>query len=70
MSASSIEKFFFDNIVRLFGVLAEVILDRDLRFITSFWYKLWTLLGTKLLISSAYHPWTDGQMKRTHRTLE
>ena len=36
MSASSCAKLFLDNIVRFFGVLAEVILDRDPRFTASF----------------------------------
>ena len=33
---SLVAKLFFDNIVRFFGVPAEVILDRDPRFTASF----------------------------------
>ena len=57
---SSVAKLLFYNMVRFFGVPAEVISDRDPRFTASFWYELWALLGTKLLMSSAYYPQTDG----------
>ena len=37
LSASLVAKLFFDNVVRFFGVPAEVISDRDPRFTASFW---------------------------------
>ena len=37
MSASSVAKLFFDNIVRLFGVPTGAISDRDPKFTASFW---------------------------------
>ena len=36
LSASSVAKLFFDNIVRFFGVPAEVISDRGSRLTASF----------------------------------
>ena len=36
LSASSVAKLFFDNIVRFFGVLSEVISDRDPRLTAFF----------------------------------
>ena len=40
LSASSVAKLFFDNVVRLFAVLAEVISNRDPRFTGFFWEVL------------------------------
>ena len=37
LSASLVAKLFFDNVVRFFGILGEVISDRGPRFIASFW---------------------------------
>ena len=37
LSASSIAKLFFDNVVRFFGVNTEVISDRDSSFTATFW---------------------------------
>ena len=37
LSASSVAKLFFENIVRLFGVPSVVNLDRGPRFTGSFW---------------------------------
>jgi hypothetical protein len=34
------------------------------------WQALWNELGTKLKISTAYHPQTDGQTERSNHTLE
>lgn len=68
--APVIAKLFFDNIVRLHGVPKRIVSDRDVRFTTNFWRELWRLLGTKLAMSTSYHPQTDGQTERANRTLE
>ena len=44
--------------------------DRDPRFTSKFWESLQVALGTKLRLSSAYHPQTDGQTERTIQSLE
>lgn len=60
----------FMQIVALHGVPQEIVSDRDPRFKSNFWQALWTIMGTKLNISSAHHAQTDGQTERTHRTVE
>ncbi|GKA33456.1 putative reverse transcriptase domain-containing protein [Tanacetum coccineum] len=44
--------------------------DRDSRFTSRFWQSMQKALGTRLDMSTAYHPQTDGQSKRTIQTLE
>ena len=70
MSTSSVAKLFFDYVVRLLGFPQDVISNRDHRLTASLWWELWALLGIKLLMGSANHPQTDGQIEGTHRTLE
>lgn len=44
--------------------------DRDPRFTTLFWRELASRLGTKLHMSTAYHPQSDGQAERVNGVLE
>ncbi|GJT19671.1 putative reverse transcriptase domain-containing protein [Tanacetum coccineum] len=44
--------------------------NRDCHFKTRFWKSLQKALGMNLDMSTAYHPQTDGQSKRTIQTLE
>ncbi|GJS82934.1 putative reverse transcriptase domain-containing protein [Tanacetum coccineum] len=44
--------------------------DQDGRFTSCLWKTLQKALGTRLDMSIAYHPQTDGQSKRTIQTLE
>nr|GEW14302.1 putative reverse transcriptase domain-containing protein [Tanacetum cinerariifolium] len=44
--------------------------DGDPRFASNFWRSLQNALGTRLDMSTAYHPETNGQSERTIQTLE
>ena len=47
----------------------EVVSDRDVRLTASFWSDLQAYTGTKLNMSTANHPQTDGQTERANRTI-
>ncbi|KAL4565786.1 hypothetical protein LXL04_029892 [Taraxacum kok-saghyz] len=61
---------YLKEVVRLHGVPLSIVSDRDSRFTSRFWQSLQKSLGTRLDMSTAYHPQTDGQSKRTIQTLE
>ena len=69
-TADQVARIFFDTVIRLHGIPKHIISDRDRRFTSRFWRELWTLCGTQLKMSTAYHPQTDGQTERANRTLE
>ena len=48
------------EIVRLHDVPLTIVSDRDSRFTSRFWRSLQEELGTKLCLSTAYHPKIDG----------
>ena len=52
------------------GVPAATISDRDSKFMSEFWGRVFNLLGTEILASTAWHPQTDGQSERTNQTIE
>jgi hypothetical protein len=58
------------EVVRLHGVPKSIVSDRDSKFVSNFWRSLHSALGTKLDMSVAFHPQTDGQSERTIQTLE
>ncbi|GJY27946.1 putative reverse transcriptase domain-containing protein [Tanacetum coccineum] len=61
---------YIDEIVARHGVLVSIIFNRDGRFTSRFWQTLQKALGTRLDMSTAYHPQTDGQSECTIHTLE
>ncbi|GJR53026.1 putative nucleotidyltransferase, ribonuclease H [Tanacetum coccineum] len=56
--------------LELMEVELSIVSDRDPRFTSCFWKGLQNAWGTRLKFSTAFHPQTDGQMKRTIQTLE
>jgi hypothetical protein len=52
------------------GIASNIVSDRDPRFTCKFWESLEVALGTKLRLSSAYHPQTDGQTEMTIQSLK
>ena len=69
-TAPEVAKIFFATIFKLHGLPRVIISDRDVRFTSHFWQALFKHLGTKIAMSTAFHPQTDGQTERLNRTLE
>ena len=63
-------QLFIDHVFRLHGMPEVIISNRDPRFTSKFWTKLFQILGTDLQYSTAFHPQTDGQSEVTIRVLE
>ncbi len=70
VTAPALASLFFREVVRHHGLPVVIVSDRDPRFTARFWRALWAQCGTKLAMSTAYHPQTDGQTERANRTLE
>ncbi|GJX50862.1 putative reverse transcriptase domain-containing protein [Tanacetum coccineum] len=63
-------RIYINEIVVRHGVPVSIISNRDGRFTSQFWQALQKVLGTRLDMSTAYHPQTDGQSEHTIQTSE
>nr|GEY02028.1 reverse transcriptase domain-containing protein [Tanacetum cinerariifolium] len=61
-------RLYINEIVARHGVPVSIISDHDSYFTSRFWQSLQKALGTRLDLSTAYHPETDGQRKIKSRT--
>ena len=60
-TTASVAQTYLDNVLKLHGWPRSIVCDRDLVFISKFWQSLFTIQGTDMLLSYAYHPQTDGK---------
>nr|GEW02808.1 hypothetical protein [Tanacetum cinerariifolium] len=67
-----LERIAMDFVTKLprHGVSISIITDHDSLFTSRFWQSMREALGTRLDMSMAYHPQTDGQSECTIQTLE
>jgi len=68
-SAEDVAHIFFDNWYCDNGLPLDIVSDRDKLFVSKFWKALHVLTGTKIKMSTAYHPETDGASERTNKTV-
>ncbi|GKC00515.1 putative reverse transcriptase domain-containing protein, partial [Tanacetum coccineum] len=54
-------RLYLNEMVARHGVPISIISDLDSRFTSRFWQSMQEALGTRLDMSTAYHPQTDGQ---------
>ena len=70
LDAAKVAELFLAHVYRNHGMPKKIVSDRDSRFTSDFWKELMKLVGTKALMSTAYHPQTDGLTERVNRILE
>jgi hypothetical protein len=69
-TAATVARLFMHHVYRLHGMPLVIISDRDRIFTSAFWKSFFSIAGTSLHMSSAYHPQTDGQTERVNQCLE
>lgn len=69
-TALQVAQLFMNHVYKLHGLPKTIISDRDRVFTSSVWQQLFRLSDTKLMMSSSYHPQTDGQTERLNQCVE
>ena len=69
VSSEGIAKIYRDDIWKLHGIPRKILSDRGPQFASKFMEEFTKVLGTKRQLSTAYHPQTDGQMKRINQEI-
>ena len=70
MHAGQLGQLFLKEIIRLHGIPADIISDRDTLFTSQVWKQITEDLHIQRKLSTAFHPQTDGMTERTNATLE
>ncbi|WMV23870.1 hypothetical protein MTR67_017255 [Solanum verrucosum] len=69
-STEDYAKLYIQEVVRLHGVPVSIISYRGAQFTAQFWKSFQKVLGSKVNLSTVFHPQTDGQAECTIQTLE
>lgn len=68
-TATQLSWIYIKEIVRLHGLPSSIVSDRDSKFTSRWWREVHRLLGAKLLMSTSFHPQTDGATERVNRSI-
>ena len=63
-------RLYIREISRLHGVSVSILSDMDPSIMAHFWKSFQKAMGTQLIMSTTFHPQTDGQLERTIQILE
>lgn len=69
MTACQLSGVYMREIVRLHGLPSSIVSDRDPKFTSKWWRELHKMLGSRLLMSTSFHPQTDGMTERMNRLI-
>ena len=70
ITAAELAQAFLQVICKLYGLLDEIITDRDTKITSLFWQKLMDLTGIISKMRIAFHPQSDGQTERINQILQ
>jgi len=68
-TASQLSWIYLKEVVQLHGLPNSIVSDRDSKFTSKWWRELHRLMGAKLLMSTLFHPQTDGVTERANRLV-
>ena len=69
ITAKEVTWLFVKEIIRLHGMPESIVSNWDAKFTSSFWKEFHWLMGTKLLMSTLFHPQMDGATEWANRSI-
>ena len=69
ISRQEVVNVFFAQVWVHFGIPRSIISERDIRFLSKFWTKLWENMDTKFKRSKTFHPQIEEKIEVANRTL-
>ena len=69
VTAKGVVWLILNEVIRFQGIPESTVSNRDTWFTFLFWKELQKLMGTKLLMSTAFHPQTDWATKQANRSI-
>ena len=70
MTSPDVAELYLRNIFANHGIPDDIVSDRGSVFDADFWRTLQALLHTKINMSTAFHPQSDGQTERLNQAIE
>jgi transposase InsO family protein len=70
ITAEGTAQLYLDQVWRRTGLPQQVISDRGPQFASKVMQEIWSKLGVKSTMSTAFHPQTDGETERVNQELE
>ena len=69
ISSEEIAKIYRNKIWKIHGVPKKILSNREPQFASRFMEELMKILGTRRILSMAYHPQTNGQAERINQEI-
>ena len=69
-TANGTVRLFLHHVWKLHRLPQSIMSDRSPQFVAEFMQKLYHLLSITIVLSTAYHPQTDGQLEQVNQELE
>ena len=69
VTAKEVVWLFLKEVMRLHRVPKSIVSDHDTKFTSTFWCELHKLMGTRLLMSTAFHPQMDGTTEQANHSI-
>ena len=70
ITAASCAAVFIRGWISWFGVPSRIITDQGRQFTSSLWRQMASLLGISPVLTTSYHPQSNGMIERVHQTLK
>jgi hypothetical protein len=70
IDARELARLYIVYVYKYYGPATTIVSDRGPQFVSAFWDEFNRILGTKIKLSTAFHPQTDGQTENANQYID